>query len=169
MITRGITFDASPAVLTVAVAAVLCVLLVSLFAWRKSGYDRAVGGLELLRVVVATLAAITLCQPEWTETYEPTEQPVLAVLTDDSLSMDTRDVLDPNQPNAEPVSRKVWLDRQLPAIAWDQLDGSVRVVHETFASSNDGDERRQGTDIDRALAEARKRYENLRGRAAFRW
>jgi hypothetical protein len=161
--THAISLDASPTILVIGATALLIVLLVAAWAWAKSGGDRSVGILELVRVIIAVMAVITLFQPEWTETYEPTERPVLAVLTDESLSMETRDVLDPNQPYAEPISRANWLGDQLPRIAWDRLHESVRVVEETFASSDSGAlDPRQGTDIDRALAEARERHPNLR-------
>jgi hypothetical protein len=160
--TTQITFDASPTVLAVGAVALLVVTVAALWAWHRSGFDRAVGALELLRVVIAVLAVVTLCQPEWTERFEPTEKPVLAILSDESLSMDTRDVLDPNQPGAEPVSRSAWIQQQLPTIPWDRLSDSVQIVRESFASGSAGPDHRQGTNIDRALADVHKRHVNLR-------
>ena len=160
--TRQITFDASASVIALGILSLLIVLAVSLWAWRKSGYNRAVGGLELLRLLIATMAVITLFQPEWTETYEPSEPPVLAVLTDESLSMDTRDVLDPNQPHAEPVSRLDWIHQQEPTIPWQRLEASVRVVKERFTAGDRTNDTRAATDIDRALSDTLKRHANLR-------
>ncbi len=82
--TREITFDVSPAIVLLAAAVLVVISVLAWLAWRKSGFDRAVGGLELLRLLIAMLAVLTFCQPEWKEIYEPIEQPVLAILPDDS-------------------------------------------------------------------------------------
>src|SRR4051812_14149757 len=90
--TQALTFlwtpwSAALSVATVAAAAVLCWL-----AWRRSGYARAQGLLEILRFTIVTLMAVALNQPEWVEEFRPTEKPALVVLWDDSTSMGTRDV-----------------------------------------------------------------------------
>src|SRR5256885_9909768 len=61
-------------------------------AWRRSGYARPQGLLELFRLAIVALAALGLNQPEWVEEYRPAEKPAVVVLWDDSASMDTRDV-----------------------------------------------------------------------------
>ncbi len=63
--TREITINASPIVIAITVAALLIVAALASFAWRRSGYDPATGCLELLRLLLATFAVVTLCQPEW--------------------------------------------------------------------------------------------------------
>ena len=131
-------------------------------AWRKSGFDRAVGGLELLRLLIAVLAVLTLCQPEWKETFEPVERPVLVILRDDSASMDTRDVVDPDQIRAEPLARSAGVERALSAVSWDRLKGKVDVIQQRFGASDPTTDRRQATDLDAALEAARTAHANLR-------
>lgn len=163
MKTTEITFDTSPLVLAIAAISLLMVIVFAFLAWRKSGYDRAIGLLESLRVLIAVMAAITFCQPEWKEIFEPTDEPILAVLSDDSLSMETRDILDENRPNSPPVSRRDWLTQQLQQISWDSLEGRVEVVHESFGSSHqDPAQKRLGTNINHAVLDLLKRYTNLR-------
>ena len=74
--------------LVVAVTGVLCWL-----AWHRSGYRKQTGWLELLRFVLVCLVVVTLNQPEWLKTQPPDRRSTLAVLWDQSKSMETRDVL----------------------------------------------------------------------------
>src|SRR5947209_8691953 len=81
------TWSAALSVVVVVIAAGL-----SWAAWRRSGHATSQGLLELLRLVIVTLIAVLLNQPEWVEEYRPDEKPALAVFWDNSTSMDTRDV-----------------------------------------------------------------------------
>ncbi len=161
-VTREITFNAPPTVVAIALSALVVVAGLAFAAWRRSGYDAGTGFLELLRALLVALAVITLCQPEWKEVFEPTERPVLAVIADESASMDTRDVLNPADPRAQPTSRLDWLQQQLASIDWQTLEKEVDVVQERFASNAESADKRQGTDIDAALGDLLKRYKNLR-------
>ena len=161
-VTHEITFNAPPIVIAIAVGALLIVAALAVFAWRRSGYDLATGCLEMLRLLLATLAVLTLCQPEWKEIYQPNERPVLVLIADESASMETRDVIDPADPRAEPSSRLAWLRQQLDNVDWGALDTEVEIVEERFASAVDQADKRQGTDIDAALNDVLKRYKNLR-------
>src|SRR5690606_17915357 len=129
-----LTFDASPALIVAGLTAWLVVASLALAAWHRSGWSRRVGLLEGGRTAIAALVVLTLFQPEWTQTYQPTDLPVLAVLVDKSRSMDTRDVVDPNEPHDEARTRAEWVAAELQQIDWDRLVPSVRVVREEFAS-----------------------------------
>lgn len=74
-------------VLVLGVTAGLC-----FYAWRRSGYRRDYGAIELLRFVIAVLAVVLFNQPEWVEQFKPKEKPSIGVLWDNSRSMETRDV-----------------------------------------------------------------------------
>ena len=50
-------------------------------------------------------------QPEWKETFEPDEEPVIGVLYDESGSMQTEDVLDPDAPAGSETKKKVHYPR----------------------------------------------------------
>lgn len=162
-VSQELLFDTTPWVMAAAGIAWLAILIVAWLGWRKSGYARSTGWLEALRCLVGLMAAITFCQPEWQETYEPTERPVLAVLRDDSMSMETRDVLDPSTASATTMTRTGWLDSQLPRVPWKSLESQVDVVQESFAShSQTGTQRRLASNLDAALGETLKRHKNLR-------
>ncbi|MFO0911666.1 MAG: VWA domain-containing protein [Pirellulales bacterium] len=138
-VTRELTFDTSPAILLAGCLAVVLVAALSAYAWRRSGYDRRVGVLELLRVILAAMAAITLAQPEWKETYEPTQRPVLAVLTDGSASMDTRDVMNgggvASGSGDQTISRATVISQELGKIDWTPLQEKIDLVRESFAAT----------------------------------
>src|SRR3954465_6420022 len=80
-------WSAGLAVGVVALAAGLCFA-----AWRRSGYRKAQGLLELFRLALVTVMAVVLNQPEGGEGFRPEERPAVVVLWDDSPSMATRDV-----------------------------------------------------------------------------
>lgn len=158
--TTEFTFNTSFTVVFVAVIAFLLILALAVAAFRRSSCDRTVGVLELMRVLITLLAVATLCQPEWKEVYQPIEKPTMLVLHDDSKSMQTRDVLDIDDPTAEPVSRADWLE-QLPDAIWDPLRDTVDVMTDDLSTSTTANPG-SGTNIDRALSESLKRYQNLR-------
>ena len=160
--TTEISFDAPTIMWSLGTIMLFVLAVLACAAWRRSGFDRAVGGLELLRLVIAVMAFVTLLQPEWKEIYEPAELPVLAVLRDTSISMDTRDVIDRNNPGHEPVSRLNWMNQQLEAVSWDALAGSVEVVQQTFGSGLLSEDVRLATNIDAVLEDSRAQYDNLR-------
>ena len=84
--------------LAISIVVVLVTAGFCFVAWRRSGYRRSMGLLELLRLALVVIAAILLNQPEWIEEYRPEEKPAVAVLWDASASMDTRDVVAPGKP-----------------------------------------------------------------------
>lgn len=141
-------------VVVVATAAVL-----GFVAWRRSGYRRAIGLLELFRLAIVVTIALLLCQPEWIERFRPEHKPVVAVLYDASGSMQTRDVVDRRRPSAAPRTRS---DAAAP-LAAIELDPAVRqeleIVAQPFAEPREG----HGTDLNAPLTTALETHGNLRG------
>ena len=131
---QSLVFTATPLSLAVSIGFVIAVVVLAVIAWRRSARKGWTAVLETLRVIIAVLIAITLNQPEWREVYEPDFKPTLAVLTDVSHSMDTKDVLDPKLPMAEPKSRAEAAKPLSQPGAWDSLNGRLDVVQETFSS-----------------------------------
>src|SRR5216110_2132020 len=121
---QSLVFTATPLSLAVGIGFVAAVAVLAVMAWRRSAR----------KGWIAVLIAITLNQPEWREVYEPDFKPTLAVLTDVSHSMDTKDVLDPKQPMAEPKSRAEAAKPLSQLGAWETLKGRMDVVQETFSS-----------------------------------
>ncbi len=66
--TSELVFTATPLSVAGAMLFVLLVIVLAWLAWRRSGWRKSIGWLELLRVLVAVGIAITLNQPEWRET-----------------------------------------------------------------------------------------------------
>lgn len=152
---------------TVLVVAVFCCWI----SWKRSGFSRSMGVLELLRFGLVLLAVITLNQPELTQDFKPDERPTLVVLYDTSGSMQTQDVVDPLQPAAVPKTRLETVrsltekqtdseTNELPEI-WQPATKNLDVVFEPFSSEMSTPEK--GTDIDLALNKASERHSNLRG------
>jgi hypothetical protein len=146
------------------VLVVLVVAVLGYLAWRRSGYRRTIGWLELFRLAIVIGIAVLLNQPEWVEQFRPQQRPTVAVLWDASRSMQTRDVVDRRQPSvpprtrAEAVAPLVELLRKPPA-GRDPVGHTLEVVSQPFAEPREG----HGTDINAALVDALEKNVNLRG------
>ncbi len=155
---HGLSFAWTPwslttGILLVVIAAFLCAL-----AWRRSGYAPRVGLLELLRLVIVVMVAITLNQPEWLEQYVPEQQPTLVVLLDQSGSMQTIDMA--GDGNDQLVSREAWAAQLAAPAQWEQVGNKLDVVVEPFSSSLSTPT--DGTDLNAALAATTSEHTNLR-------
>lgn len=160
-VSRSLTFlwtpwSAAASALLLLVTTGLCVA-----AWRRSGYRRGQGLLELLRFAIVALGAVLLNQPEWVEEYRPEEKPTVAVLWDASPSMETRDVLQTRRPvpTAAPLTRREAIAPLVEAAAWDKLRGRLNVVVQPFSAQAAG----RGTDLYDPLVRAPEAFPNLRG------
>lgn len=152
---------ASPLIVGLGCICVIAVVAMSFTIWRRSGYSAAVGGLELLRILLIGLVVVTLNQPEWLEEFVPQERPTLVVLWDESLSMETQDIVDPAAPSATPRKRSEVVKEWIAPEVWESLGDKMDVVIEPFASS--AEPRREGTDINNAMRQILEKYSNLRG------
>ncbi|HEV3024617.1 MAG TPA: hypothetical protein VGX76_19210 [Pirellulales bacterium] len=140
--------------------AVVCTTaLLAVTAWRRSGYRRLIGLLELLRTVLVVLATLLLNQPEWVTTYRPREKPALVVLWDASRSMETRDVVEPGQPSSAPRARRDAALELVQPAAWTGIGDQLDLVVQPFAEAREG----HGTDLNAPLAEAIEKCPTLRG------
>ena len=158
----------------VAVTGVLCWL-----AWHRSGYRMQTGWLELLRFVLVCLVVTTLNQPEWLKTQPPDRRSTLAVLWDQSKSMETRDVfltknattdifhkarvLSQNQDlSGERKSRAETIQPLMSEEVWKPTEASdLNVVFEPFSSQLDPPE--EATDLNAGLSHVLDNQANLRG------
>lgn len=159
MTSKSLTLLWTPWTATVALLALLVTAGFSYAAWRRSGYRRSTAYLELTRLAIVALGGLLLNQPEWIESYQPTEKPSIAVLWDDSASMDTCDVLDPNQPSLEPRSRREAIESLTQSATWAPLSERFQVVVDSFATPETG----SGTDLHSPLASIPEEVENLVG------
>jgi hypothetical protein len=157
--THELTFAWTPWSLAISVAILAVTAAFSWTAWRRSDYRRSIGLLELSRFLLVLLAAIVLNQPEWVEQFRPDEKPTVAVLWDDSASMNTRDVLLPNQTSSQPVSRHDAVAPLTTAAAWKALADRFNIVIQPFSTAQVG----HGTNLYDPLAEAPEKFKNLLG------
>ena len=126
--------------------------------WRRSARRRTAGRLEAVRFVLITLLAATLLRPEYVETLQRTATPEIAILTDASASMKTRDVSLTNGV----VSREQWLAQQLARKFWQPLQDKAKVSVEPFGAPATNQNAINGTDLNLALEGPLHRYKNLK-------
>ncbi|MFK7820918.1 MAG: hypothetical protein AB8G99_19545 [Planctomycetaceae bacterium] len=138
------------------ISAALC-----FWSWQRSGFSKGMGALELLRLLLITMALATLNQPEWTEETKPEQRPKIAVLYDESGSMATKDVIDPEAPSAAPNTRANVIKPLLAEEAWKTVDERMDVVVESFSSNLPKPP--EATDIDAALEKMLEEHPTLRG------
>lgn len=141
---------------------VLGVAALGFWAWKRSGYRKGTGLLELLRWTIAILVALCLNQPEWRELQTPDSQPVLGVLWDESRSMETRDVA-PGDGGAEassPRSRAEAVRELVREELWKPLRERFEVSVEPFSSLAEPPQ--SGTDLHEALDRLQRQHQRLR-------
>jgi len=156
---QSLVFTHSAGSVAVATAFVLVVAGLAWMAWQRSGFRRSTGLLEALRVLIAIGIGLTLNQPEWRKVFKPESKPTLVVLADVSHSMETRDVIDPANPKADPKSRAETAKPLMDAATWRQMAPKMDVVVEPFSSSEEP--AAEGTDLNGALARTAEKYPRL--------
>ncbi|MBC8113268.1 MAG: VWA domain-containing protein, partial [Candidatus Saccharimonas sp.] len=167
---RSLTFlwvpwSAAVSVLIVVSTAALCFV-----AWRRSGYRRDFGLLEVLRLALVCLVALLFNQPEWVEEYRPEEKPSIAVLWDDSASMETRDVSKSEAASTTLITRRESIARLTDSAFWHSLQERLTVVIQPFATADTTLQAGttattgpgKGSNLHEPLATAPQRFKNLR-------
>jgi len=159
-VSRSLTLLWTPWTLALSAVAVAATAGLCFVAWRRSGYRRSVGLLELLRLALVAAAAVVLNQPEWVEEYRPEERPTVAVLWDASASMDTRDVLPrAGRTSASAVTRREAVAPLADPASWGRLRETMNVVIQPFSAPRPG----SGSDLNGALTRTLETVRNLRG------
>jgi hypothetical protein len=157
-VSRSLTFLWTPWTAGVSVIVVLVTAGLSFMAWRRSGYRRSMGFLELLRVGLVAAAAIVLNQPEWVEEFRPEQKPAVVVLCDGSRSMETRDVVRADRTAAAPETRRAAIAGLADTSTWAGLKDRMNVIVQPFANEPAA----HGSNLHEPLARAAERVRNLR-------
>ena len=131
--TSSLHFVWTPWSLAISIVVLLLATALCYASWRRSGYRRSHGLLELLRWGVIAFGTVLMNQPEFTETYRTTEKPTIAILCDVSPSMQTVDVV--NQSTAA-KSRSDAIEPLLESETWKSLEERMNVVVETFGKED---------------------------------
>jgi hypothetical protein len=123
--------------------------------------------LESLRFIITLLVVMLLWQPEWRTVLNPTSKPKIAIMWDDSRSMNTLDAVLPAEIAEEGkagtiVSRADWVKRVLDSSLWEPLrmGGANDLYNRSFATP--AKEGLSGSDLNAPLAELLENESNLR-------
>jgi hypothetical protein len=154
-----LTFVWSPATTVFSVVIILATAALCIWAWKRSRYSRGIGVLEALRLLLVVCIMLTLSQPEWREEYLPEQRPTVAVLWDQSRSMETQDQITGDDTTM--LTRAEVVKPLLDASKWEGLKEMAEVVFEPFSSSSSNP--RDATDLNSALKATQERHANLRG------
>ena len=157
--THTVTFLWTSWSAVLSMAAVLFAAALCWMAWRRSGYARSQGLLELLRLTIVALMALVLNQPEWVEEFRPVEKPAILVLWDNSTSMDTRDVAGSPAGGSALISRREAIAGLVDETSWASLRERMNVIVQPFATPEAG----HRTDLNEPLAQAPEKVKNLLG------
>jgi hypothetical protein len=156
----GLRFFTTPWTIALSAVLVAVTVAVAIWTWRRSGYAAGTGLLELLRVAIAAFVALLLNQPEWVEEYRPTEKPVVAVLSDASRSMDTKDVVltGSGAASSGPRTRREAVAGLAGSEFWKPLAARFDVAAQSFSPAPPG----TGTDLAEPLRTVIERHPTLR-------
>jgi hypothetical protein len=166
---HGIRFQSSPWTLGLSIALLLLVAAVSAIGWWRSGFKPGFGLLEGLRLLIAFLVAILLNQPEWVTEQRPVDKPTIAVLLDDSQSMETVDVRrgDSRDGGDSPgaMSRAEAVAALGERSFWSALEDRYAIAIEPFsiAQAVEAKAPATGTNLFDPLDAVVRRHPNLRG------
>lgn len=158
MTENSLTFQWTTATLAMSLAAIAVVCTLSFIAWRRSGFRKAILGLELLRIALVLFAVAILNQPESVARFTPEQQPTIVVLADQSKSMDTRDVVLSGSASSPLQSRSEAIAGIMQENAWQEAEGDAKVELAPFA----GGEESGSSDLHAALMQAREDHPHLR-------
>jgi hypothetical protein len=138
---------------------VLCFFTV--VQWRRGRWAKRLLLVESLRLLVAALLIFTLFRPEKVVRERVEGHPMVAILSDQSGSMETRDVL---LEAGTTQSRREWLDARHAADVWSPLAEQFTILNEGFSAAPADPElaEKTGTDINAALEAIEKGHDNLR-------
>ena len=130
---EGVEFLATDSVRTISWLVGILVLGLSVTAIVRAHFRPGIVLLELLRLAMVGLVLFALHQPERVVLEESNSSPKVAVLWDESKSMDTRDVLAEGALSREPISRSDWLSSHFDLAALrEQLGNRFELVAGPF-------------------------------------
>jgi len=127
-VTSALSFNWTPLTIFIAIAAVIATLAISFVACQRTAWRRSTVILESLRCSIVLMGAILLGGPEWIQQYRPDDKPIVAVLWDDSASMQTEDVL-----KSDAKSRREAIDSLTKSETWAKLAERADVRIQPFS------------------------------------
>ncbi|MDA7907500.1 hypothetical protein N9B19_01315 [Akkermansiaceae bacterium] len=163
-------FQAQTWVIVFVVIVLIATIALGIMAVRRSARTKRTGTLEGLRLLCVLFVCAMLLGPEWRTVQQSDLQPEIAIIWDESISMDTEDAKRPeSMAGSETIlTRRELVKRMVDSKFWEsfEADGKNRVTTDSFgAPSPDADQielAMSGTDINEALAKALSNGQNLR-------
>lgn len=152
-----LTFMTTPASLVLSGIVILLTVALGLYAWQRSGFRRVQGLQELLRLLIVSVIVLLFNQPEWVEEYRPDERPKIAVLWDNSRSMQTRDAAPDDTATRDVIARAEMIRPLTESEAWKKLEERFDVVIESLSTNG------SRTNLHDPLAGLPERMSNLLG------
>lgn len=133
---QSLTWNGNEIALWVSVLIVPITIALALWNWRAHGSKKFHGLLEIFRVLLVLLVILIFWQPEWVEESANQRDPVIAVISDYSSSMETRDTEIPDQEGLTTRAqvRNIINDTN----KWSGLGENVKVVYSTFGEAQLG-------------------------------
>lgn len=147
---NSLSFQASPQLVVVSVVAFAGALGLSVLQWRRRGRRVSIAFLEIVRLLGVAMLCMTLLRPEILRKYLRTDPPEVAILSDATGSMATRDM--PGRAR----ERREWLDDVQAKEFWTPIAETAEVAREGIVET-DG-----GTDLNAALEAVLQRPTNLK-------
>jgi hypothetical protein len=154
--------------LLIGLAAILVVAVLCVLSYRRSPNKKRSAVLESLRFFITVLVVGMLWQPEWLTVIHPTTKPRIAILWDDSKSMQTTDAELPQlfSPSKEIVTRAEFTKKVLDSDLWNALSaqGQNELITRPF-STHPEDPALQpaaGTELTQPLEDILEKESNLR-------
>lgn len=154
-------------------AVLVAMLFLSIASWRRNAHPKRTALLECMRLLATVLGVALLWQPEWRTTLHPETKPRIAILRDDSGSMNTLDAEMPQElsANKEVVTRSSWVETLLQSKVLADLaaDPKNEVIHRTFGTPPEDPIARAtaGTDLGQPLEDLLANETNLRAAVLF--
>jgi len=152
-------------VIAIGTIAVLASAYFSYRQWQSVSRRKPILMLELLRLLIIILIFFTLLRPEIVTTIRQKTEPEIAILHDQSASMETMDIVKPAP--AGPETRKECLDKLLTSKFYAPIEKKFKISVQGFSPAPDPSKPSEasdieGTDIDEALNKSMQSAKNLR-------
>ena len=136
----------TPFVIAFSILTVAACIFLGWMAIKRSEFKRSIMWLEGLRLLMVALVALAMLQPEWLQKFLPEEDPVIAVLWDQSHSMETEEVI---PDGGKATSRKDSITDLTKEATWKTFRDKMNVVVEPFSSTLTNPQ--EGSDLNAVL------------------